>query len=91
MINERLDTASVFLRPENNSLMDGIMKSLGQIKNMRTVMVHLRKGVSNALSKTGGIKSGIWSSLRSVRCLDSTQALLMVIVRILHAADQECC
>jgi len=91
VINERLGTASVFLRPENNSLMDGIMKSLGQIKNMRTVMVHLRKGVSNALSKTGGIKSGIWSSLRSVRCLDSTQALLMVIVRILHAADQECC
>lgn len=66
VINERLDTASIFLRPNNSSSITRIMKSLGQIKNMRTVMIHLRKGVSNGLSKSGGIKSGVWSSLRSV-------------------------
>jgi len=66
VINERLDTASTFLRPDNNSPLNTIVKSLAQIKNMRTIMVHLRKGVSNGLSKGGGIKSGIWSSLRSV-------------------------
>ena len=67
VINQRLETASVFLRPDNNGPMHNIVKSLGQIKHMRTVMIHLRKGISNGLSKGGGIKSGIWSTLRSVR------------------------
>ena len=67
IINQRLETTNVFLRPENNGPMNSMIKSLGQIKNMRTVMVHLRKGISNGLSKGGGVKGGIWSSLRSVR------------------------
>lgn len=66
VINERLDFASLFLKPDNRHAMNSVAKSLGQIKNMRTVMIHLRKGISNGLSKGGGIKSGIWSSLRSV-------------------------
>ncbi|KAL8647419.1 MAG: hypothetical protein Q9226_006436 [Calogaya cf. arnoldii] len=65
-INERLDTASVFLRPDNTSLMNTIVKSLGQIKNMKTVVIHLKKGISNGMGNgSGGIKSGVWSSLRS--------------------------
>ena len=71
VINQRLETASVFLRSENHGPMNSIVKSLGRIKNMRTVMIHLRKGISNGLSKSGGIKSGIWSSLRSVRNLNT--------------------
>lgn len=68
IINERLDTATVFLRPDHSGLLDSIAKNLGQIKNMRTVVVHLRKGISNGMAKgTGGIKSGVWSSLRSVQ------------------------
>ena len=67
VINERLDTVGIFLRPDNHGPMSSIVKSLAQIKSMRTVMVHLRKGVSNGSSKGGGIKSGVWSSLRSVR------------------------
>ena len=66
VINERLDATSVLLRSDNESALSTIVKSLGQVKNMRTVMIHLRKGVSNGLSKSGGIKNGIWSSLRSV-------------------------
>lgn len=67
VINERLNTASVFLRPENDHALKSIAKSLGQIKNMKTVMIHLRKGVSNGQGKGGGIRCGVWSSLRSVR------------------------
>ncbi|KAI4256406.1 MAG: hypothetical protein L6R42_006240 [Xanthoria sp. 1 TBL-2021] len=67
-INERLDVASVFLRPDNTTLMNSIVKSLGQIKNMKTVVIHLKKGISNGMGNgSGGIKSGVWSSLRSIR------------------------
>lgn len=72
VINERLDVATVFLQPDNGSPMSTIIKSLGQIKNIRTIMVHLKKGVSSGMSKHGKIKNGIWSSLRSVRRLTST-------------------
>ena len=64
-IRERLDTISVFTRPDNDSALNNIVKSLAQIKNMKTVMIHLRKGISSDLSR--GIKNGVWSTLRSVR------------------------
>lgn len=67
VINERLDTAAVFLRPDNHGPLINITKNLGQVKNMRAVMINLRKGVSSGLSKGGGIRNGIWSALRSVR------------------------
>ena len=67
IIKERHDTASVLLQPDNNAYMDELIKSLKQIKNMRTILIHLQKGMSNALTKGGGIKSGVWMSLRSVR------------------------
>ncbi|MCJ1405214.1 MutS protein msh5 [Xylographa trunciseda] len=65
LITERQNTASVFLRPENGQHLDEIVKSLKHIKNMKTIMIHLHKGMSNAISKGGGIKSGVWYSLRS--------------------------
>lgn len=67
IINERLNTASIFLRPDNGGPLKSLVKSLGQVKNMKTVVIHLRKGVNGGLSKGGGIKCGVWSSLRSVR------------------------
>lgn len=71
VINERLETSSVFVRPDNSRLLDSLTKSLGHIKNMRTVVIHLRKGISNGMGKSsGGIRSGVWSSLRSVRALE---------------------
>ncbi|KAL8736313.1 MAG: hypothetical protein Q9166_000468 [cf. Caloplaca sp. 2 TL-2023] len=66
LINERLDTASVFLRPDNSVLLNNIVKSLGQVKNMKTVLIHVKKGISNGMGNgSGGIKRGVWSSLRS--------------------------
>lgn len=64
VINERLDTVSVFLRPDNSAPFFKIVKSMKSVKNMRTVMIHLRKGIDNGLN-VGTLKSGIWSSLHS--------------------------
>ena len=67
IITERQRTVAMFFQPDNDAILEELVKSLKHIKNMKTVMVHLRKGVSNGISKGGGIKSGVWSSLRSVR------------------------
>ncbi|KAL9099242.1 MAG: hypothetical protein Q9163_005233 [Psora crenata] len=77
LINERLDTISVFLRPDNDAPLRTVTKYLGQIKNMRTVMLLLRKGISNGISK-GGLKSGVWSSIRSVFARFDTHSLAAI-------------
>lgn len=64
VINERLATISVFLRPENVAFIDSLSKSFGKIKNMRQVMVSLRKGPSTSNGKTGGVPSPIWANVR---------------------------
>ena len=66
LIGMRLDTIAVFISPENHEPLQSIVRSLGPIKNMKTVMTHLRKGVSNGPGKGGGIRNSVWSSLRSV-------------------------
>lgn len=64
VINERLETVGIFTRPDNEEPLNNILKSLAQIKNIRTVMIHLRKGVKRGLNS--GIRNGVWSTLRSV-------------------------
>lgn len=64
VINERLSTIVVLLRPDNAEFMDSLTKHLNNIKNMRQVMVNLRKGVSAGSGKIGGVASTIWYSLR---------------------------
>lgn len=66
LIDMRLDTIAVFISPENYEPLQSIVRSLGPIKNMKTVMTHLRKGVSNGPGKSGGIRNSVWSNLRSV-------------------------
>lgn len=66
VINERLDTISVILRPENAVALDKISKNLAHIKNLRQVMVQLTKGVASSTNKGGGIARGIWSTIRQV-------------------------
>lgn len=93
VINERLNAGSVFLRPDNSGLLESMTRSLGQTKNMRTVVVHLRKGISNGMGKgTGGIKSGVWSSLRSVENPTVTlkTRLTIALVCISCPADTRC-
>lgn len=64
VINERLDTMSIFLRPENVIQQEEMVKNLKNIKNIRTVMINLRKGVSSGSPK-GGIKRPVWSTIRN--------------------------
>lgn len=66
VINERLETISVILRPENAVALDNISKNLAHIKNLRQVMVQLTKGVASSTNKGGGIARGIWSTIRQV-------------------------
>ena len=61
--------------------MEEIVNSLKHIKNMKTVMVHLRKGISNAVGKGGGIKSGVWSSLRAVSFRNTASRETLIIER----------
>ena len=67
VIKERQNTISVFLRPDNEVQFEALCNCFPPIKNMKTVMIHLRKGISNGAIKGGGMKSGVWSVLRAVR------------------------
>lgn len=68
VIGQRHEFISVFLRPENDPTLGQLIKSLKNIKNMRPVMIHLRKGISTGSAKFRGFKGVVWSSLLDV-CL----------------------
>ncbi|KAI9699119.1 MAG: MutS protein msh5 [Candelina mexicana] len=63
IINERLDSISVFLRPDNEAPLMNLVKSLKQVKNIRVVMIQLRKGVSGGSGMGGGIARGVWAGI----------------------------
>ncbi|RMY41467.1 hypothetical protein D0866_00587 [Hortaea werneckii] len=65
IINERLQTISVFLRPDNAEHLDHIVEHLAKVKNMRIVTVNLRKGVSSGLKKNRGVNNSVWPSIRN--------------------------
>jgi DNA mismatch repair protein MSH5 len=92
VILERHRAVSVFLRPNNEAYMSDLIKSLKQIKNMKTVMIHLHKGMNSTLTNGGGIKSGTWSTLRSVSiptCMYYHCLVDRKIVSILYNGHQE--
>jgi DNA mismatch repair protein MSH5 len=66
MINERLDAVGVFVRPDNATQLNDLVKELRSIKNMRPVMLNLQKGVS---ASKGGISTSVWSTVLKVGCL----------------------
>ncbi|KAI7346943.1 hypothetical protein KC354_g14102 [Hortaea werneckii] len=65
IINERLQTISVLLRPDNAEHLDHIVEHLAKVKNMRIVTVNLRKGVSSGLKKNRGVNNSVWPSIRN--------------------------
>jgi DNA mismatch repair protein MSH5 len=65
VIDERLNTIGVLLRPENSSLLHTIGKSLKRIKDVRTVVIHLQKGVCDVPSRSSTIKKRVWGSLQN--------------------------
>lgn len=81
VINERLDTVSVLLRPDNTTTMDQIVNSLAKVKNMRLATAHLRKGISQTSGRNRGVAMSIWPSIRDftfhvLRLVDSMEELI---------------
>jgi DNA mismatch repair protein MSH5 len=64
LIEERQATISILLRPGNSTILDKITNSLKRIKNIRTVVIHLRKGISGFAVRGSGIQRGVWGSLQ---------------------------
>ncbi|OBT79203.1 hypothetical protein VF21_01764 [Pseudogymnoascus sp. 05NY08] len=80
LIQERHNTIAIFLRPGNAEALNIIIQSLKRIKNIRTVLIHLMKGVSAPASKGGAIKQGIWGSLQqftfhSLKVVDAIRSI----------------
>ncbi|CAG8029250.1 unnamed protein product [Penicillium olsonii] len=65
-IRGRHDFITVFSRPDNLSALEKITKALKHIKNLRPVMVNLRKGISTGSGKITGFKTTVWASLLAV-------------------------
>jgi DNA mismatch repair protein MSH5 len=66
VINERLNTVGIFVRPDNDSALQTLVQNLKSIGNMRVVMVNLRKGVGGSTKGAGGFAKSIWTSVRAV-------------------------
>lgn len=64
VIDGRLDTIGLLLRAENTAPLDALIKNLAKIKNMRTTMIHLRKGISGTGAGKKGLSNSIWSNIR---------------------------
>jgi DNA mismatch repair protein MSH5 len=65
VIGERLNTISILLRSENQPILDKIVASLKKIKDIRAVVIHLQKGISDVLGKGSTIAKGVWASLQN--------------------------
>jgi DNA mismatch repair protein MSH5 len=64
VINERLESISFLLRTENSEQMETLIKNLSSIKNMRAVMINLRKGISGTGASQRGPSNSIWAGIR---------------------------
>ncbi|OQE40807.1 hypothetical protein PENCOP_c005G07611 [Penicillium coprophilum] len=62
-IHERHDFIAVFSRPDNLAALDKMTKALKHVRNLRPVMVNLRKGISTGSAKIAGFKTTVWASL----------------------------
>ncbi|KAK2799306.1 MutS protein msh5 [Onygenales sp. PD_10] len=65
-IKERHDFIGIYLRSDNDVVIEKLTKSLKGIKNLRPVMVHVRKGISSGNAKFKGFRSGVWATLLEV-------------------------
>jgi DNA mismatch repair protein MSH5 len=66
VINERLDTISTLLRPDNDSALQDLVSIMKNVGNMRVMMINLRKGIGGAMKRQGGISRTVWSTIRGV-------------------------
>ena len=67
-LHDRQDAVAVFSRPENSSVVDIIRAHLGKIKNVRSFLVTLRRGVSSGTGQAGKVAFRIWHGLHEFAC-----------------------
>lgn len=80
VIRERHDFLSVLLRPDNLSCLEKITKSLKHVKDLRPVMINLRKGISTESAKVTGFKTTVWATLLAVCvCISFPSALSWLV------------
>ncbi|KXL49566.1 MAG: hypothetical protein FE78DRAFT_139733 [Acidomyces sp. 'richmondensis'] len=65
VINERLETIGVLLRPNNTACLHALVECLSKVKNMRLAMVNLHKGISSGLNKDRSVSTSVWPSIRN--------------------------
>ncbi|OJJ49749.1 hypothetical protein ASPZODRAFT_59687 [Penicilliopsis zonata CBS 506.65] len=63
VIHRRHGFIEVFLKPGNLSPLEKLTKSLKHIKNLRSVMVNIRKGVTAGSGNIIGFKTTVWATL----------------------------
>jgi DNA mismatch repair protein MSH5 len=63
-IEERQATIGILIRPDNSPTLEKIIKSLKKIKNIRTVVIHLQKGISGVSGRGSAMRRGVWASLQ---------------------------
>jgi DNA mismatch repair protein MSH5 len=62
LIIQRHRSIAAFLRPDNAAVMIDIKKSLRRIKDVRTTIANLTKGVHQT-NRMQGVKNGVWLTL----------------------------
>lgn len=92
VIEERQTTLRILLRPENIPALDKLVSSLKRIKNIRTVVIHLTKGITQSSLKGSAIQRGVWASLQqftyhALKIIDATCELvdgqqLLIVKRV---------
>ena len=73
VINERLNTISVMLRPENSPALEQISRCLKKVKDIRTVIIHMQKGI-NDVGKGKSVGRGVWANIHNF-----TQQVLKIL------------
>lgn len=83
LIQERQQTISVLLRPENGADIDNIGKLLRKVKNIKHNLLQLKKGIS--LPGRVSIERGTWASLQAFCAF--TAELREAVQKLHGAAD----
>lgn len=65
VIEERLHTSITLLRPDNEAALEKIVYSLKKIKDLRTVVIHMKKGVSDTPGRGSAVHRGVWASMQN--------------------------
>ena len=64
VIEERLDAIDILVRPDNSLAVEGLVKSMKKIRNMRSITLLLRKGITTPKYGGRGINKGVWGGLQ---------------------------